>query len=143
MNEAPAKTPFDQLEIPEQWKDEPRVKLGAKGREYAIAPMSGRNISEFTAAAVALKTGAAQLAQGDVSHNIRDLYVVVHFGLKRAYPDLSFDDFYDSDARPDQLQDAFQTVATAAGLTLRVVPAGEAQAAPSLDEKPSMDGTTS
>lgn len=129
-DEAPAeKLPFDKLEIPAEWEKEPRVVLGAKKREYAIAPMSGRNIAQFSALAVELKTSGAELAEGDVPSNIEKLYKVVHFGLLRAYPTLSFDEFYDSDTLPDQLLVAFEAVAAAAGMTIRVVPAGEATAA--------------
>ena len=134
---------FSELPIPDEWKHEPTIKLGSKEKEYAIAPMSGRNIAKFTAQAVGLKTGA-EMAKGNVIDNIEQLYRVVHFGLLRAYPEVTFDEFFDSDARPEQLQDAFEVVAKAAGMEFKKVASpGEAVAASSAESSSSTNGTTS
>lgn len=149
MSEAPAgpitkpQRELADFKIPDRWKDKdeaPRISLG--GHEFAVPPMSGRNIAQFSKMAIGLKVGAG-MTDGNVDENFERLYRVVHFGLLRAYPDLEFDEFYDLPVPPDDLEAAFMVVAKAAGLSLKAVPVGEAQAAESAQTPSQADGTTS
>jgi hypothetical protein len=144
---------IDDYPIPPEWQDEtiaPRVKLGKdrnkKPHEWAIAPMSGRVIAKFTAHTIGMKDIIGNLLSGErdpvtgqmrpaepekIEQNIEKLYRGVHFGLQRAYPELEFDAFYDLPILPDELLEAFMSIAEAAGVKFeRVSITGEAPAAP-------------
>lgn len=145
MTEAPAGNSQRELtdfKIPDRWKDKeetPRVTLG--GHEFAVPPMTGRNIAQFSKLAIGLKVGAG-MTDGNIDENFEKLYRVVHIGLARAYPDLGFDEFYDLPIPPDDLEAAFMVVAKQAGLSLKAVPAGEAVATASASMTSPTGGTT-
>lgn len=122
--------------IPDEWKDEPRIKLGKQ--EWAVPPMTARVIIEFIKITSGLRVSAD--AKSLSSDDLEKLYLAVHCGLRRAYPNVSFDEFMEMPINPNDLIGAFPIIGAAAGLEVSKV--GEAQAVAQPDSNSSTDGTT-
>lgn len=151
MTEAPAPSKPSDFPIPKEWEEEKTITLA--GRKWAIPPMTGRSIAKFTGRAAGLQVGPTMLQRDDsltedeneakVENSLRKLYELIHIGLNRAYPALDFETFYDMAVTPNELFAAFVTVGEAAGLEMKKVAPGEAQAAPLTAEQPLTDSKTS
>jgi hypothetical protein len=114
--------------IPDEWKDEPRITLARK--EWAVPPMSARTIIKFLKVAGNLVVSEQTLRVG--GEQLEALYEAVHCGLIRAYPEVTLDAFMDMPVAPTELMGAFKIIGEAAGLEVDKVKAGEDSAAASL-----------
>lgn len=127
-------------EIPEKYKEEPRVTLG--GREWAVPPLSARRIIRFGSLAASITDINARLPEPDMLRIYEAIYTGISQGIDEP---LTFDQFLDNyHIDFEEVLGALATVSRQAGMEMKTkaTASGEAKAELSVDEISSKAGMT-